>query len=152
MLFVIVPQHVRPTVVLPDERTFAMDVFKTHGAISWSELITPDPAAAAAFYGPLFGWAVQATDMPGLGTYHVLKVGEVSVGGIMPTPPDAPPGMPPMWGTYVTVDNVDSTLEKCTSLGGRVIVPAMDVPNVGRMAVIQDPQGALLNVMTYASA
>jgi predicted enzyme related to lactoylglutathione lyase len=70
----------------------------------------------------------------------------------MATPPGSPPGMPPMWGTYVTVDNVDSTLEKCTALGGKVIVPPMDVPNVGRMAVIQDPQGAVLNVMTYASA
>jgi predicted enzyme related to lactoylglutathione lyase len=57
--------------------------------------------------------------------------------------------MPALWGCYVTVDNVDQTLEKCLSLGGRVMVPPMDVPNVGRMAVIQDPQGAVINVMAY---
>jgi len=49
-----------------------MDVFKTHGAFSWSELMTSDPAAAAVFYGPLFGWCVEAMDMGG-GPYHVLK-------------------------------------------------------------------------------
>jgi predicted enzyme related to lactoylglutathione lyase len=124
-----------------------MDVFKTHGAVSWSELITPDPEAAAGFYSQLFGWGVDSMDMGG-GTYRVLKVGETGIGGIMAPPPNAP-AMPALWGCYVTVDNVDQTLEKCLSLGGRVMVPPMDVPNVGRMAVIQDPQGAVINVMAY---
>ena len=125
-----------------------MDVFKTPGAVSWSELITADPAAAAAFYGPLFGWAVDPMQMGNMGTYHVLKVGETAIGGIMAPPPNAP-AIPAMWGVYVTVANVEQTLEKCTSLGGKVMVPAMDVPNVGRMAVIQDPQGAVISVMAY---
>ena len=125
-----------------------MDVFKTPGAVSWSELITPDPAAAAAFYGSLFGWAVDSMPMGDMGTYRVLKVGDTGIGGIMAPPPIAP-AMPAMWGCYVTVANVDQTLEKCTALGGKVMVPPMDVPNVGRMAVIQDPQGAVINVMAY---
>jgi uncharacterized protein len=127
-----------------------MDVFKTHGAFSWSELMTNDAGAAAAFYGKLFGWKVDTMDM-GIGPYHVLKVGDVAVGGIMKSPPDSPPGMPPMWGTYVTVDNVEKTLTECAALGGKTLVPAMDVPGVGRMAVIQDPQGAVLSVMAYSS-
>jgi len=127
-----------------------MDVYKTHGAFSWSELMTTDPQAAAAFYGALFGWTVQTMDM-GTGPYHVVKVGETSVAGIMGMPPDAPP-MPPAWGGYVTVDDVDATLEKCSALGGKVLVPPMDVPTVGRMAVIQDPQGATISVIAYASA
>ena len=126
-----------------------MDVYKTHGAFSWSELMTSDPAAATAFYSALFGWTVQTSDM-GTGPYHMVKLGDTAVGGVMGMPPDAPP-MPPHWGCYVTVDSVDDTLAKCTALGGKTLVPAMDVPGVGRMAVIQDPQGAVLNVMAYSS-
>jgi predicted enzyme related to lactoylglutathione lyase len=126
-----------------------MDVYKTHGAFSWCELMTSDPQAAAEFYGALFGWTVENMDM-GTGPYHVAKVGADAVGGIMGMPPDAPP-MPPHWGAYVTVANVDETLAKCIALGGKVLVPPMDVPTVGRMAVIQDPQGATLSVMTYSA-
>lgn len=127
-----------------------MDVYKTHGAFSWSELMTSDPAAATAFYSALFGWTVQTSDM-GTGPYHMVKLGDTAVGGVMGMPPDAPP-MPPHWGCYVTVDSVDDTLAKCAALGGKTLVPAMDVPGVGRMAVIQDPQGAVLNVMAYSSS
>jgi uncharacterized protein len=127
-----------------------MDAYKTHGAFSWSELMTSDPKAAAEFYGSLFGWTVETMDM-GMGPYHVIKAGDVSVGGIMGMPPGAPP-MPTAWGSYVTVKNVDETLAACTALGGKVIVPAMDVPTVGRMAVIQDLQGATINVITYSDA
>ncbi len=125
-----------------------MDVYKTHGAFSWSELMTNDPAGAAKFYTQLFGWAVQDMDM-GTGPYHVAKVGETAVAGIMGMPPGSPP-MPPSWGCYVTVDNVEQTLARCSELGGKTIMPPMDVPGVGRMAVLQDPQGAVLSVMAYA--
>ena len=126
-----------------------MDVYKTHGAFSWSELMTTDPAAAADFYAKLFGWTVQTMEM-GMGPDRVLKVAETSVGGIMGMPPDAP-AVPPNWGCYVTVDNVDAVLDRCAALGGKTLVPAMDVPGVGRMAVLQDPQGAVLSVMAYAA-
>ena len=124
-----------------------MDTYKTHGAFSWSELMTSDPQAAANFYSQLFGWKVDTMPM-GEGQYRVLKVGETSVGGVMGMPPGAPP-MPPVWGCYVTVDNVDETVALAVKLGGKVCVPAMEVPGVGRMAVIADAQGAMLSVMTY---
>jgi predicted enzyme related to lactoylglutathione lyase len=126
-----------------------MDTYKTHGAFSWSELMTSDPAAATEFYGTLFGWKVEKMDMPD-GAYHVLKVGDTSVGGIMGMPPGAGP-MPPTWGCYVTVDNVDETARKCTSLGGKVVHAPQDIPGVGRFAVILDRQGAALNIITYAA-
>ena len=126
-----------------------MDAFKTHGAFSWNELMTTDPQAAAAFYGALFGWTSKDMDM-GTGPYHVQNIGETSVAGIMGMPPGSPPGMPPAWGCYVTVSDVGQTLERCTSLGGKIIMPAMDIPGVGRMAVLQDPQGAVLSVMAYS--
>jgi predicted enzyme related to lactoylglutathione lyase len=124
-----------------------MDVYKTHGAFSWSELTTTDPAAAAEFYGKLFGWTVKAPDAA-MGGYRVVNIGDAGVAGIMANPEGAPP-MPPHWGCYVTVSDVDQTLERCTSLGGKVLVPPMEVPGVGRMAVLQDPQGAVLSVIAY---
>ena len=57
----------------------------------------------------------------------------------------------PNWGCYVTAADVNATLVRCTSLGGKTLVPPMDVPGVGRMAVLQDPQGAVLNVMAYSA-
>jgi hypothetical protein len=125
-----------------------MDVFKTPGAFSWSELMTTDPAAAAEFYSGLFGWTVKEPN-EAMGGYRVVNVGEAGVAGIMAIPKDAPP-MPPHWGSYVTVSHVDETLERCTSLGGKVLMPPMDIPGVGRMAVLQDPQGAVLSVIAYS--
>ena len=127
-----------------------MDTYKTHGAFSWSELMTNDPKAASEFYGTLFGWKVETMDM-GTGPYNVVKVGDTSVGGIMGKPPGAPVGMPSHWGCYVTVDDVDQTLAQVKSLGGAVLMEPMEVKGVGRMAVIQDPQGAALSIITYSN-
>ena len=127
-----------------------MEVFKTHGAFSWNELMTSDPAAAAAFYGSLFGWKIKDPD-EAMGGYRVVSVGEAGVGGIMACPEEMAQ-MPPRWGAYVTVDNMDATLAQCEALGGKCIVPPMDVPGVGRMAMIMDPQGAALSVIQYAMA
>jgi predicted enzyme related to lactoylglutathione lyase len=57
--------------------------------------------------------------------------------------------MPPMWGAYVTVDNVDLTAKTAEQLGAKLLVPPTDIPNVGRFCVIQDPQGAVINAITY---
>ena len=126
-----------------------MDVYKTHGAFSWAELVTSDPVAAIAFYGRLFGWTSEAMDMGG-GSYHVVKAGDAQVAGVMAPPPNAP-SMPPAWGCYVTVTDIDATSALCVELGGKILVPPMDVPGVGRMAVLQDPQGAVISAMTYSA-
>lgn len=126
-----------------------MDPFTTPGAFSWNELMTRDPAGATDFYGALFGWTFQSMDMADMGTYRVAKVGDAMIGGVMDMPPDAPPGMPPHWACYVTVTDAAATAAKVVELGGKVLVPPMVVPTVGTMAVIQDPQGAVLNVMAY---
>jgi len=125
-----------------------MDVYRTHGAFSWSELMTDDPAAAAAFYGELFGWKVEVSDM-GTGPYHVLKIGDTSVGGIMGMPPGGEK-MPPTWGCYVTVDDAEATARRCQALGGKLLHGPVDIPQVGRFVVLQDPQGAVLSAISYA--
>ncbi len=124
-----------------------MDVYKTHGAFSWSELTTPDPAAAAEFYGAMFGWTVSAPE-PHMGDYRVASVGGTMVAGLSAPFPGAPPA-PPAWGVYVTVDDADASAARCAELGGQVLVAPMDVPTVGRRAVLKDPQGAVFSVRQY---
>ncbi len=125
-----------------------MDVFSTPGAFSWSELMTSDPAAAKAFYSKLFGWGTKDMQMSS-GSYTTCQVGDSSVAGIMKTPPEAG-GMPPTWGVYVTVADVEETIRQAESLGGAVVMPPMDVDGVGRMAVLRDPQGATFSVIKYS--
>ena len=89
-----------------------------HGAFSWNELTTTDTKAARAFYGKLLGWQFQDMDMGPSGTYTVINVDGKGVGGIAGTPPNAK-GMPPVWGGYTTVDDVDAVVAKVSSLGGQ---------------------------------
>ncbi len=118
-----------------------------HGMFSWFELLTSDVAGAKKFYKSLFGWKTADMKMPGM-KYTTIAVGGDEVAGIMPMPPKAKK-MPPQWGAYVTVDDVDATAKKAVKLGGKVIVPAQDIPGVGRFCVLQDPQGAMLSIITY---
>lgn len=120
---------------------------QTHGAFSWAELATTDVPAAKKFYGQLLGWQLQDMDM-GEMTYTVINVSGQGIGGIMPVPANAP-GMPTAWGNYVTVDNVDAVADRVKGLGGKVLMQPTDIPTVGRFAMIQDPQGATISLITY---
>jgi uncharacterized protein len=120
---------------------------KQHGMFSWNELLTPDVAAAKTFYAELLGWTLQDIH-PGDMDYTIIKSNNREIGGIMATPPQAK-GMPPMWGGYVTVDDVDKLATRVDKLGGQVVIPPRDIPNVGRFCVLQDPQGAMLSLITY---
>ncbi len=126
-----------------------MDPFKTHGAFSWQELMTDDVAAAKDFYGGLFGWSFEQM-CTGEMAYTVIKTGGQEIGGIMAKPPQAA-GAPNMWQGYVTVDDVDAIASKAEQLGGRLLLPPKDIPDVGRIACIQDTQGAVVCAVTYLS-
>ncbi|MBK7543606.1 MAG: VOC family protein [Candidatus Competibacteraceae bacterium] len=118
------------------------DVRLQHGAFCWNELMTTDVASAKQFYGTLFGWTTEDDSNTGV-NYTLIKVGGEQVGGIMTLPPDCT-GMPPSWGVYVTVNDVDATAGQVEALGGKLLRPPMDIPEVGRFCVLQDPQGAVL--------
>jgi predicted enzyme related to lactoylglutathione lyase len=126
------------------------DPFKQQGAFSWFELMTTDVDVAKKFYTNPFGWNTEDMTMGDM-NYTVVKVGEESLGGIMSTPPQAE-GTPPNWGVYVTVDDVDATARKAEELGGKVLVPPTDIPNVGRFSMLQDPQGAVISAITYVNS
>src|SRR5580765_2235313 len=115
---------------MPDTAT------QVHGKFSWNELMTKDPGAARKFYGELLGWKFRDMPMPGSEYSVAMSEGsEDGIAGIMATPPGA--SMPTAWGSYVTVDDVDARAALATKLGGKVLVPAQDVPTVGRFCVIQ---------------
>ena len=121
---------------------------KQHGAFSWNELMTTDVAAAKAFYGELLGWKMREAPTPAM-PYTLLQAGNREIGGMMAIPAEAK-GTPPAWGAYVTVEDVDKQVSRAEQLGGMVILPPRDIPNVGRFAVISDPQGAILSLITYS--
>ncbi|MCP5524622.1 MAG: VOC family protein [Verrucomicrobiales bacterium] len=119
------------------------------GRVSWNELISPDPKASAKFYGGLFGW--QATPFtppgaaPGGPPYTLFKTDAEDMGtaGMVQSPQ---PTMPPLWLPYVMVENVDTSLAKAVELGGKALMEVMSIGGVGRIAVVQDPLGAVFGL------
>ncbi len=126
------------------------DRFETHGDFSWCELLTYDVDSAKKFYAELLGWTMDDQPMgEGAGNYTILKADGRPVGGMMKMPPQVPAGPPPHWGAYVTVDDVDAVAAKAQQLGGRILVPPSDSPDA-RFCVFQDPQGAVLSIISYS--
>ncbi len=115
-----------------------------HGLFTWADLSAQDPASASAFYSSMFGWdAEDQHDADGNYIYTMFSLLGKSVAGLGAQPPAlAEQGVPPMWNSYVSVDNVDAAIEQWTAAGGAVMMPAMDVFTSGRMAFVVDPEGA----------
>ena len=107
----------------------------------WYELMTSDLPAAVGFYSKVVGWKAEDSGMPGM-AYTLMKVGDAQVAGAMATPPElAAINAPSTWSGYIAVDDVDATEARVLQLGGKVLRPASDIPQVGRFAVVADPQG-----------
>ena len=120
----------------------------TRGRFVWHELMTSDTSAAQAFYKEVIGWGIQPWSMPGV-DYTMFSAGDVPIAGVMPITPDAKAmGAPPSWTAYNEVPDIDATAAQVEKLGGRVLVPAQTVDQVGRFAVFQDPQGAVFAAIT----
>jgi uncharacterized protein len=115
----------------------------TPGTFSWADLSTTDPEAAKRFYSELFGWETDDRPVTGGGTYTMASLGGRYVAGLAGQPPDQQAaGVPPLWNSYVTVEDVDAAARRVVELGGHVHAGPFDVERAGRMAVAQDPQGA----------
>ena len=109
----------------------------------WYELLTTDVPAAQSFYRKVVGWDVQDASTPEL-AYRLFGVGGTSVAGLMELPLEGrKKGATPRWMGYVAVEDVDGTVDRLRRLGGAVYVPPMD-SNIGRLAVVADPQTATL--------
>lgn len=130
------------------------DPIQTQGMFSWFELVTDDVEGAKTFYGSLLGWTFERNTDSGM-EYTLAKTEGVPhpVAGMFDKEhimAENAEQIPPHWGNYVTVDDVDAAAAKVPELGGRIIVEPKDIPGVGRFSVIQDPQGAVISLITYA--
>ena len=121
-------------------------VLGENGSLCWTELMTGDAAKAKAFYTGLFGWTAEEKSMgPGFAYTTFSNRGAPAAGMMQLTQEMA--HIPPNWGVYFAVADTDATVAKATSLGGKTITPATEVPGVGRFAILQDPQGAVFAVI-----
>ena len=126
-----------------------MTDFASHvpGTFSWPELATTDQKAGVAFYRSLFGWDVDETPMGPTEVYSTLQMRGKPVGAAYTMrPEERQSGAPPHWNSYVTVASADEAVKKAQSLGAKVFAPPFDVMDFGRMAVLQDPTGAVFQV------
>ena len=113
--------------------------------LCWGELMTSDTASATAFYGALLGWEPQTSNTGGMRDYTSFMAGRVSAAGMMEITPEMGP-MSPNWLAYIQVDDCSASEGKAAELGGKALVPTTDIPDMGKFAVIQDPQGAVLGI------
>jgi len=118
------------------------------GRFVWYDLMTTDPEQAKRFYGDVVGWEIeswQGGPMP----YDMWKADHGAIGGVMELPREARDmGAPPHWLCYIGTPDVDATCQQAKSLGGKVVKEPMDIPEVGRFAVLTDPQGAYFCAFT----
>ena len=127
------------------------DRMKNHGHIGWFDLMSDDVDKARDFYTGVLGWDTEVMDI-GQGPYTVFKADDLPVAGLMAKPPEGPASSAPTaWTSYVTVDDVDARAARVAGAGGAVLAGPMDIPTVGRMAIIQDPTGGVIGIITYAN-
>lgn len=117
------------------------------GTFSWPELSTSDQAAAVAFYRALFGWGVNDQPLGPGETYSIFQLNGADVGAAYTMrAEERQHGAPPHWNAYVSVANADEATTRAQELGANVFAPPFDVMDAGRMAVLQDPTGAVFQV------
>jgi predicted enzyme related to lactoylglutathione lyase len=119
------------------------------GRFVWHELMTTDTDAASDFYSRVVPWKAEDSGMP---SYSLWMSGKVRAGGLMALPEDDGSATPPHWIIYIGTEDVDATVAAAEKLGGKILKPAVDIPNVGRFAVLADPQGAAFAVFTPSPA
>jgi len=123
------------------KRHIGAKILREPGALGWTELLTNDTAAAEKFYTQLFGWKAKVSP-----EYTEFSVGSSPDAGMMKLDPKWG-DVPPHWMPYFQVNDCDATAAKATADGGQIHVPPSDIPNVGRFAMLADPQGATVAVI-----
>ena len=108
---------------------------------AWVDLASKDPAGSHKFYRKLFGWDIQVNPDPQYGGYALAKIGGKDVAGIAAT---QSPEQPTAWSVYIGTEDAEKLGEKVKAAGGTVVARAFDVGDQGKMAVYQDPSGAVI--------
>ena len=121
------------------------------GIFCWNELATRDLAAAKTFYTELLGWQLKESTAAGMQYNEIVAPNGEHIGGLYQMGPEYGEA-PSHWMAYVAVGDVDARAARVEALGGKVCVPPMDIPNVGRFCVINDPTGATISLITLKGA
>lgn len=126
------------------------DAYFSHdpGAVCWVELLTHDPTAAEGFYTAAFGWK-SLTQRAAQTTYTMFSLDDEDVAGMMMMPDEVPVDAPAHWAVYFAVADTTATERRALQLGGNVLHPTTEI-DIGRFAVLADPQGATFQLMEFA--
>ena len=124
-------------------RNVGAGVVGENGAMTWNELNTRDREAAKGFYGDVFGWSFEEKEYEA-GTYTIVTLDGEGIGGITERVPD---DVPSHWLVYFGTDDADTTVEAARQGGGEIPAGPFGIAEVGRIAVIKDPWGALFAVI-----
>ena len=121
----------------------------SHGTFYWNELMTRDVEGAKKFYADTLGWDYDAMPTPGGGgTYWLATMDGEPVGGLFDISGPDFQGVPESWMSYIAVDDVDARVAKAVKAGAKLMKPVFDVPGVGRIAILMQPDGAGVGWMT----
>jgi predicted enzyme related to lactoylglutathione lyase len=115
----------------------------------WNELASRDLPAATSFYSDVFGWTMKVDSEGDFAGYTQFQVGDRVVGGMMPMPDMVPAEVPSHWMVYFTVDDVDATVATATKLGGALVNGPIDMPSLGRFAIVSGPSGEVFSVIRF---
>lgn len=119
-----------------------------HGSFIWYELLTPDPVAAKTFYDAVVGWNIEAQPSGEMDYRMIGRADGGNAGGVMRlTDEMRGHGARPTWLGYIAVDDVDASVASIEQAGGKALMPAFDIPDIGRIALVADPQGVPFYVM-----
>jgi len=126
-----------------------VELYGEPGSLVWTELYTDDPAAAERFYTQLFGYTAEhmtagPKDQPM--DYTTFKNGDAMGAGMLKKPKEIA-HVPPHWLTYFATADADATVEKAKTMGAEVLMPPTDIPDIGRFAILKDPQGAVFAII-----
>lgn len=119
------------------------------GTMTWTELATNDRETAKEFYTKLFDWDSRTDEMETT-TYTTFLNGERMNAGMVQMTEEWG-DIPPHWMVYFAVEDTDRDVERIKELGGQILVPPTDIPEIGRFAVVQDPQGAAFSIIKLAN-
>lgn len=123
-----------------------------HGHFHWNELMSWDVEKAKAFYAETLGWTFERMNMGPQGVYWVAMSGDEAAGGMYEMNEENFEGMPEAWCSYIAVDDVDARVEKAKAAGANIMGGPFDIPDIGRVAMVREPGGALVGWITPPEA
>jgi predicted enzyme related to lactoylglutathione lyase len=119
-----------------------------HGKFVWNELNTQDLASAKRFLSATLGWTFEPMPIPD-GTYWIIKMADQRIGGLFDMSKDSHfKGIPEHWLSYIAVDDIDARYNKAIAAGAKEGRAPFDIPNVGRIAILKQPGGAMIGWIT----